>query len=175
MEARMDAGPDAVPTQRPRPARWAKAVFEAPNWLYEHGLGWTLGGRFLAVQHIGRRTGRTLTTVLEVVVHDPTTDERIVASAYGRTANWYRNLQEHPATLVRTGRTEFVPEQRFLTAEEGREVAERFGREHRLEARVGPRVMAAIGAVPAGTFDDPVEMFASFPMVGFRPGHGPVL
>lgn len=171
----MDSGSDPGPIPRPRPRAWAKAVFDAPNRLYEHGLGWTLGGRFLAVHHVGRKSGRDLTTVLEVVVHDPVTDERVVASAYGPTANWYRNLQEHPATLVRTGRAQFVPEQRFLSAEERREVAERFGREHRFEARIGPRVMAAIGAVPAGTFDDPVEMFASFPMVAFRPEHGPVL
>jgi deazaflavin-dependent oxidoreductase (nitroreductase family) len=160
---------------RPRPTPLLIRVFDAPGWLYHRGLGWTLGRRFCAVEHIGRKSGRTLTTVLEVVVRDRATDEIVVASAYGATANWYRNLQEHPATLVRTGRVEYVPRQRFLTPEEGREVAERFGREHRFEARVGLRVMAAIGAVPAGTFGDPVEMFASFPMVAFRPEHGPAL
>ncbi len=160
---------------RPRPKPLLIRLFDAPGWLYHRGLGWTLGRRFCAVQHLGRKSGRSLTTVLEVVVRDPETDEIVVASAYGATANWYRNLQEHPATLVRTGRVAYVPEQRFLTPQEGREVAERFGREHRFEARVGPRVMAAIGAVPAGAFDDPVEMFASFPMVAFRPEHGPVL
>ncbi|MCV2394823.1 nitroreductase family deazaflavin-dependent oxidoreductase [Actinotalea sp. M2MS4P-6] len=159
----------------PRPKPWAKKVFEAPSWFYARGWGWLLGRRFCEVEHVGRKSGRRLTTVLEIVIHDPTTDEIVVASAYGATANWYRNLQEHPATKIKTGRQEYRPQTRFLTPEEGRSVAERFRDEHPWEARVGLRVMDAIDAVPAGTFDDPVEMFASFPMVAFRPAEPAVL
>lgn len=152
-----------------RPKPWTKKFFNAPSWLYDRGLGWLLGRRFLEVEHVGRRSGKRRTTVLEVVETDPATGELVVASAYGATANWYRNLRERPATLVRTGRRTFRPETRFLTPTETRAVAERFRRAHPVEAKVGLRVMDAIDAVPAGTFDDPVEMFASFPMVAFRP------
>ena len=154
---------------RARPARWAKSLFDSLTWLYGHRLGWLLGRRFLAVTHVGRTSGKLYDTVLEVVIHDPETGERIVASAYGPNADWYRNLEQTPARLVRTGRERFVPEQRFLGPQEARTVAERFGQEHRLEARVANRVMAAIGAVPKDTFSNPVDLFASFPMMAFRP------
>lgn len=154
---------------RPRPARWAEPLFDAPAWLYRHRLGWLLGRRFLAVTHVGRRSGKPYETVLEVVQHDRRTGESIVVSAYGATADWYRNLQESPAGLIRTGRQEFVPEQRFLTPDEARAVAVTFREAHPIEARVVNRVMAAIGAVPKNTYSDPVDLVASFPMVGFRP------
>ncbi len=159
----------------PRPKAWTKRLFNAPSWLYDRGLGWLLGRRFCEVEHVGRKSGKRRTTVLEIVERDPATGEIVVASAYGATANWYRNLQQRPATKIRTGRQEYVPETRFLTPEEGRAVAERFGVDHRWEAKVGLRVMDAIDAVPAGTFDDPVEMFASFPMVAFKPSAPAVL
>jgi deazaflavin-dependent oxidoreductase (nitroreductase family) len=154
---------------RPRPARWAKPLFDAPTWLYGHRLGWLLGRRFLSVTHVGRTSGRLYETVLEVVVHDRDTGERIVASAYGAEADWFQNLQRAPARLVQTGRDRFVPEQRFLEPDEVRAVAARFREDHPLEARVANRVMAAIGAVPKDAFPDAVELFASFPMVAFRP------
>lgn len=154
---------------RPRPVRWAKPVFDAPSWLYRHGMGWLLGSRFVEVTHVGRKSGKERHTVLEVVKYDPDTGESIVASAYGATADWYRNLQVVPAVRIRQGRREYVPEQRVLEPDEIRRIATEFESAHPLEARVANRVMAAIGAVPLGTFSNAVDLFASFPMVGFRP------
>jgi deazaflavin-dependent oxidoreductase (nitroreductase family) len=137
--------------------------------LYRRRLGWLLGRRFLAVTHVGRRSGKLYETVLEVVSYDRQSGESIVASAYGVTADWYRNLQESPARLIRTGRHEFVPQQRFLAPDEVRVVAVGFRAAHPLEARMANTVMAAIGAVPKDTFRDPVDLFAAFPMIAFRP------
>lgn len=154
---------------RPRPARWAKPIFDAPRWLYGHRLGWLLGHRFLAVTHVGRTSGKLRVTVLEVARYDRDTGESVVASAYGATADWYRNLQQTPARLIRTGRREYVPEQRFLDADEARAVAVAMRTANPFEMRIANRVMDAIGAVPKGTFSDPVDLIASFPMVAFRP------
>lgn len=154
---------------RPRPKGWAKAIFDAPKWLYRHDLGWVVGKRFLALTHIGRRSGFERQTVLEVVKYDPETGESIVASAFGPTADWYRNVQTRPAVRIQTGRFEYRPEQRFLDAGEARTVALEFCEAHPLEARGALRVMDAIGAVPSGSFDNPVDLLASFPMVAFRP------
>lgn len=150
------------------PPRLLKVLFDAPRGLYRHGLGWVLGPRFLAVSHRGRTSGRPYETVLEVVAFDETSGESVVASAYGTGADWYRNIVAHPALRIRTGRAEYVPEQRFLTADEARAAAARFCSEHSLEARLARRVLPAIGAaVPPGA--GPAEMLASLPMVAFHP------
>lgn len=160
---------------RRRPGRWVKPIFDAPTLLYRHRLGWLLGRRFLAVTHVGRTSGKLYETVLEVVSYERDSGESIVASAYGPTADWYRNLQQTPARLVRTGRHQFVPQQRFLDRDEARTAAVAFRTAHSLEARMANTVMAAIGAVPRNTFSDPVDLFASFPMIAFRPsGTGPM-
>jgi deazaflavin-dependent oxidoreductase (nitroreductase family) len=155
--------------ERPRPARWAKPIFNAPSWLYKHGMGWMLGNRFLEITHIGRKSGKERYAVLEVVKIDKTTGESIVASAFGPKADWYRNLQAAPAVRIRQGRREYVPIQRFLPTDEARRIASGFSAAHPLEARLGNRVMALIGAVPIGTYPNASELFASFPMVAFRP------
>ena len=154
---------------RPRPVRWARPIFNAPSWLYRHDLGWLLGSRFLELTHIGRQSGRERHAVLEVIKIDPSNSESIVASAFGPTADWYRNIQAAPPVRIRQGRREYVPEQRFLLADEIRQVASEFSEAHPLEARIANRVMATIGAVPFGTFSDAEDLFASFPMVAFRP------
>ncbi len=153
-----------------RPSGLLKAVFNAPRWLYKHDLGWMLGRRILEVTHVGRKSGKSHKTVLEVVSHDKDTRESVVVSAYGTHADWYRNIQAAPALRVKTGRLDYLPEQRFLDAEEGREAAARFCREHRLEARLVNKVLPAIGAdLPDDPAASPEELLATLPMVAFRP------
>lgn len=94
--------------------RW---LFRLPNALYDHGLGWLLTGRMMRLTHVGRRSGREYHTVLEVVYADPASGEIAVVVGFGRSTDWFRNLQAHPALLVETGRRRFVPVHRQL--EEG--------------------------------------------------------
>jgi deazaflavin-dependent oxidoreductase (nitroreductase family) len=128
-----------------------------------------LGQRFLVLTHRGRSSGRVYDTALEVVGFDPVSKESVVVSAYGRNADWYRNLQVQPALRVRTGRYDYAPEQRFLIAEEAREVAEKFCLRHPWEAKVARKVLSAIGADLDETSDSPIELLSQLPMVGFRP------
>ena len=150
-------------------AAWARPFLKAPSWLYSHQLGWLLGKKFLVVTHVGRKSGIERQTVLEVVKYDKDSDESIVVSAYGKTADWYRNLQAAPSPLIRIGRVDYMPEQRFLELDEARGIAVGWCEANRFEARFAIRVLAAIGAVPEDSFSDPVDLMASFPMVGFRP------
>ncbi len=146
-----------------------KAVFDAPRWFYRHRLGWLMGRRFLALSHVGRKSGIERQSILEVACYHPDTQELIVASAFGAKADWYRNIQATASHRVRVGRAQFVPHQRFLEPQEARAVAEEFGRKHRLEARFAIPVFVAMGAVDRGEFSDPVDLMASLPMVAFRP------
>lgn len=153
-----------------RPSRLLKVVFDAPAALYRIGFGWILGKRILALTHRGRKSGQLRETVLEVLLFDPDNKESVVASAYGTGADWYRNLRLEPALRVRTGRMDYVPEQRFLTPEETRGAALEFSRRHPWEVRLVPKVLPAIGAaVPKNSDSDPVDLLASLPMVAFRP------
>jgi deazaflavin-dependent oxidoreductase (nitroreductase family) len=137
--------------------------------VYRIGLGWILGKRFLALTHRGRKSGRVHETILEVLLFDPGTKESVVASAYGSIADWYRNLQAESALRVRTGRLDYIPEQRLLSSEEAREAAAEFCRRHPWEARLVPNVLPAIGAnLPAGS-SSPIDLLASLPMVALRP------
>lgn len=152
-----------------RPSPILAALFRAPRWLYRHRLGWVLGRRLLAVTHVGRVSGREWDTVLEVIRYDQAREESFVVSAYGPTADWYANLLATPALRVRTGRAEYVPEQRFLGDDEAREVVAEFCRRHPWEAKVVPRVFAAIGAGSPDPDVDRVDFLASLPIVAFRP------
>lgn len=153
-----------------RLSRLLKLVFDAPSLLYRMGLGRLLGRRFLALTHRGRKSGQSHQTVLEVMFFDRDTKESVVVSAYGSSADWYRNLKTEPALRVQTGWMDYTPEQRFLTPQEARDAAERFCGEHPWEARMIPRVLPAIGAaVPPDSELAPAELLALLPMIAFRP------
>jgi deazaflavin-dependent oxidoreductase (nitroreductase family) len=79
--------------------RW---VVRAPIWLYRARLGVLFGSRLLLLEHVGRSTGATRRVVLEVVSR-PAPERYIVASGFGTTAQWYRNVQAHPEVKVQVG------------------------------------------------------------------------
>ncbi|WFR73002.1 hypothetical protein P9209_03930 [Prescottella defluvii] len=54
-------------TERPSPPTgWKRRFFRMPITLYRWHLGALLGHRFVLVEHVGRRSGRTRQVVLEV-------------------------------------------------------------------------------------------------------------
>lgn len=79
-----------------------------PIRLYRVGLGRLLGPRILLLEHRGRRSGQPRQVVLEVVDR-PAPDRIIIASGFGRTAQWYRNLAADPRCRVSTGRFRSAP------------------------------------------------------------------
>lgn len=84
--------------------RW---FLRAPIWFYRNGLGWIFGKRFLMFTHIGRKTGRRIDTVVEVVYHDSETDRYFIASGWGEKAQWLQNLAVNPEIDVIVGRQKF--------------------------------------------------------------------
>lgn len=81
-------------------ARWG---FRLPIWLYRLGLGGLLGGRFLLLNHTGRKSGKMRQTVLEVVRFDQETSSFIVAVGFGTSSDWYRNITANPKVIVQSG------------------------------------------------------------------------
>jgi len=95
-----------------------RRVFRAPVYLYRWKCGWLLGHRFLLLIHLGRRTGRRRHTVLEVMEYRREGPEAVVMSAFGRNADWLRNIEATPNPKVVIGSQSFIATHRFLDEEE---------------------------------------------------------
>lgn len=144
-------------------------MLRCPVFLYRLRLGWLLGHRFVLLTHRGRMTGSIHRTVLEIVRYDHATRECVVASGWGHQSDWYRNLKAHPALSIETGRDRYVPEQRFLTADEGAAELQDYERQHPQAARMIGRYL---GMTWDGSETALHALAATLPMVLFRPGNG---
>jgi deazaflavin-dependent oxidoreductase (nitroreductase family) len=121
---------------RRQPGRLALAVFRLPLPMYRRGWGRFLGDTFLVLVHAGRKTGKPYSTVAMVLSYDPHTHEAVICSAWGKDADWVRNIQAHPALKVQIGRESFRPDQRFLSADESAAVVAAFQRRHPSRVRL---------------------------------------
>ncbi|GAA2955849.1 MULTISPECIES: nitroreductase family deazaflavin-dependent oxidoreductase [Microbacterium] len=84
--------------------RW---IVRAPIPLFRAGLGWLFGGRFVMVEHTGRKSGEPRYVVLEVIERE--TNALRVASGHGPRAQWLKNLAANPAARLWVGRSKGVP------------------------------------------------------------------
>lgn len=147
----------------PRPVRIAVSLLRtrwlvrAPIWVFRCRLGFIFGGRFLLLEHTGRRTGRRRHVVLEVVDRRPP-GSLFVVSGLGRQSAWFRNILAAPRVRVLTGIGPSRPaESRELGPSEARRTLARYAAEHPtawqqfkpvLEAASGARVADAGFALP---------------------------
>lgn len=151
---------------RGRPGRLALAVFRLPLVLYRRGWGWLLGDTFLLLVHVGRKTGRSYSTVVMVLRYDQSTNEAVICSAWGKDSDWIRNLQAHPALKVQIGRKVFTPDQRFLSADENIAVLAGFQRRHPYRSRL---LAAVLGWGDLRCYSAAREFVSSRPFVALWP------
>lgn len=157
------SGHVVFPTSKPHGL--PRLLFRLPVVIYRLRLGWLFGRRFLLVTHRGRRSGRIYRTALEVVRYDPATHESIVVAGYGPQADWYRNIQAHPALAVQTGLRRYTPLQRILTADQVYDELTDYERRHRwITKPLLGRFYHYDGSEAARR-----ELAAGLPMVAFRP------
>lgn len=143
-----------------------RLMFKLPVYVYRLRLGWLYEHRLLMVTHRGRKTGKIRHTVLEVVRYDPAAKESLVVSGWGKSSDWYRNLQARPALEIRTGFDRYVPQQRFLDPDEAYEELVEYERRHPWAVRAFARLL---GLHYDGSESQRQELFAHFPMLAFRP------
>ena len=74
----------------------------APIWIYKARAGVLFGSRIVMLEHIGRTSGARRYAVLEVV-ENSSPDTCVVASGFGRKAQWLRNIQANPRVRVYAG------------------------------------------------------------------------
>ena len=149
---------------------WLRRLYAAPNHLYAARLGWVLGRRVLRLTHVGRRSGRTFHTVLEVARYDQVTGEATVVAGYGHEADWVRNVLAGGPVEVDLGRGPSPAAYRLLRIEEATQVYAGYERRYRL---VLPVVRAMMGYFLGWSFDGSPEavrrMAEQLPMFAFRP------
>jgi deazaflavin-dependent oxidoreductase (nitroreductase family) len=93
----------AVQARRRPPHGLSRILFRAPLILYRLGLGPLLGGRFLLLHHVGRKSGLTRQAVLEVVDYDRQSGTYYIASGFGRGSQWFKNVQANPRVTIQVG------------------------------------------------------------------------
>ncbi len=79
----------------------SRRLVRAPIWIYKARAGALFGSRILMLEHLGRKSGARRYAVLEVVDHAP--DNYVVASGFGRKAQWFRNIQANRRVRVYAG------------------------------------------------------------------------
>jgi deazaflavin-dependent oxidoreductase (nitroreductase family) len=153
-----------------RPGRVARRLLRIPALLYRWNLGWLLGRRFLALTHVGRSSGRRYRTVLEVIGTDPSTGEVLVIAGFGRSSDWYRNLQARAAIEVAVGRLRFRPVHRELDEDEAVAVLAAYERRNRWLSPVVHRVLSQlVGWRYDGGDESRRRLVRQLPVVAFRP------
>lgn len=111
-----------------------RLLMRSPIQLYRFGLGWVLGGRFLLLEHLGRRSGEWRRTVLEVV--ETIDGVPTIVSGFGDRSQWCRNLEADGAVFYTSGRTRRPATAVRLTPDQARPVFDRYRRDHPRAARV---------------------------------------
>lgn len=126
----------AVQTRQPKlPSGFSRLMFRLPIYLYKVGLGGLLGGRFLLLNHVGRKSGQPRQAVVEVVRHDQANDTYIIASGFGEKAQWFQNLMKTPDVMIQVGRRKLAVHARRLSPEESGDEMADYARRNQRAAR----------------------------------------
>lgn len=139
-----------------------RLIFRVPICLYRVRLGFLLGERFLLLTHVGRKSGLTRHTVIEVVHHDQGTDTYFVVSAWGERSDWLRNIQKTASVIVTTGRRRFPAMAARLPISEARLVLLEYAQRHPLAFRAFSKLL--IGR-PLGATEEDLERLARLVLV----------
>ena len=159
-----------------KPGSVARRLLRVPGRLYDMHLGWLLGGRFLRLTHVGRRSGRRYRTVLEVLGPGPWPGEVVVMAGFGPTADWLLNIQALPPVEVEIGGERFQPLARVLEVGEAAAVLEDYERRNRLLAPVVRRVLSwLVGWRYDGSAAARDRLVKELPLVAFRRADWPVV
>ncbi|MBL0887243.1 nitroreductase family deazaflavin-dependent oxidoreductase [Myceligenerans indicum] len=149
---------------------WLRRAFAVPNLLYRCGLGSLLGHRFVQLTHVGRRSGRSHTTVLEVVRYDHATGETFVVAAFGKHSDWLLNITSGSGVRVSFGKTPRAASYRVVPTDEAAEVFAGYERRNRLLMPVARPLLGRFSGFEYHSTDaDRRRLFETLPMLAFLP------
>jgi deazaflavin-dependent oxidoreductase (nitroreductase family) len=146
-----------------KPTGLFRRILHSPVWVFRARLGFLFGRRIVMLEHVGRRSGKTRQTPLEVVHRDD--DAFILCSGTGPDADWYRNLKSNPAQALWVGSHRHEVDQRFLVDSEA---ATTFAGYEQAHPKAAARLTDLMGVSHDGTHGGRMEMVAKIPMVELR-------
>lgn len=126
--------------------------------MYRVGLGGLLGSRFLLLEHRGRTSGLVRQSVLEVLEADEN-GAPIIASGFGETSQWYKNVSADANVWLTRGRTRTQAMAQRLDDDQALEVFERYRVNH---ARAVKALGKRIGVSLVDDLDSAVEKLPLF-------------
>jgi deazaflavin-dependent oxidoreductase (nitroreductase family) len=141
-------------------------LLRLPIWLYRLRLGWLLGHRFLLLTHVGRKTGLSHQTVVEVVSHNDANDRYVIASGWGEKSDWFRNIQKTPEVRVRVGGRSFQAQATILSVAEAEEELLEYAHKHPAAFRELAKFM--MGEHLEATREDCSKLAQSIPLVALQ-------
>ncbi len=132
-----------------------RLFFRLPIRLYQLRLGRLLGGRFVLLHHIGRKSGLARQAVLEVIRHDETSHSVFVASGFGESSDWLRNIRKSPNVTIEYRGNETPRVARVLGTEEAQDELVGYGSRN-------PRAASAVARVCGWQIDGSEEDLRAF-------------
>ena len=151
----------------PPPTGLSRLAYRVPIHAYHLGIGWIFGNRLLLLKHLGRRTGKMRESVLEVVERDRASNSFVVASGWGTSSAWYRNVLQTPEVSIQVGTQRMDVTAVPLLPEEGGEIFASYAARHkRLATWLLPRVL---GFSVDGSRADFLAVGRQLPFVRFMP------
>jgi deazaflavin-dependent oxidoreductase (nitroreductase family) len=126
---------DSQPEQQtgiriPHPKGVMRLALRAPILLYRMHLSFLLGKRFAYLEHRGRRTGMIRGVVIEIVDYDPQERTVVVVAAWGKKADWYKNVLADPQVTITVGSDRYPAIARTLSRAEAERHLEAYARHH---------------------------------------------
>lgn len=159
-----------MPNGRNRLNWTLRRLSRVPVYLYRGQCGWLFGHRFLLLIHVGRRTGLPRHTVLEVIEYRKEGPEAIVISAFGRKADWLRNIEATPGPEVVIGSQCFTAAHRFFDEEEALKVITGYEQRHWF---IAPLIRAVLSRLVGWRYDGSTSarrrLVSQLPVIAFRP------
>lgn len=160
----------AETVSRPRPTRMTKAFLDLPVRLYRWGLGPLFGARLVVLVHRGRVTGMTRRTALEVLCHRRIDGAYHVASGWGESSDWLRNVRAVGTAELWVGRSRVPVAVDVLPPDRGAALLRRHLLEHPLATR---RINGDLWRALLEGEAEFVGATAAVPIVAFTPAAAP--
>jgi len=147
-----------------------RALLRAPVFLYRWRMGRFLGHRFLLLTHTGRRTGKRLQTMLEVLEFRTEIHEAVVMSGFGPKANWLQNIEATNSAEIDIASEHFRAAFRILDEDEAVRVLSGYEQRNRFILPIVRSVLSRLlGWKYTGTEDARHKLIRSLPLIAFRP------
>ena len=119
----------------------------------------------LLLNHVGRKSGLIRQAVLEVVQHDPQSDEYVVAVGFGERSQWYQNILVQPDVDIVVGRRKLEVTAEQLAPQISGEVIVDFARRYPNEAKLA----GLLGFEVDGSEEDYREVGKMLTLIALRP------